>query len=86
MAYGMQPQTDPTNVMGRRIVAYLIDVVLLGAIGVAIALATKHQAYTGAPANACQTLRDNGFSGQCVQLGSRVWIWKGSEQATNYAL
>jgi len=72
--------------MGRRIVAYIIDGLLLGAIGVAVALATKSQAYTGAPAGACQTLRDNGLSGQCIQLGSRVWIWKGSAQLANYGL
>ena len=86
MAYGMQPQHDPTDVIGRRIVAYLIDGVLLFAVTVAIALATKHQAFTGAPSGACQTLRDNGFSGSCIQLGSRVYIWKGGGQLAYWGL
>jgi uncharacterized RDD family membrane protein YckC len=79
MAYGMPPQSDPTNVMGRRVVAYLIDSVLLAGIVVAILAATKDQVFTGAPAHACRELRASGISPRsCLQIGSRVYLWKGS--------
>ena len=37
-------------------------------------------------ANACRTLRDTGFSGQCVQFGSRVYTWKGGGLAAGYVI
>ncbi len=87
MAYGMQPQSDPTAVMGRRVVAYIIDVVLSSVILVAALALTKNHAYTGAPADACRTLRDaGGFSGQCVQFGSRVYTWRSGALLVGYGL
>jgi uncharacterized RDD family membrane protein YckC len=65
--------------MGRRVVAYLIDLVLVGAIFVALLAATKDRTIVDIPSefsDACRTIRDaDGFSGQCLQLGSRAWIW-----------
>ncbi|MDQ1477543.1 MAG: hypothetical protein QOE62_2772 [Actinomycetota bacterium] len=86
MAYGMPLQGDPTDVMGRRIVAYLIDFLLLAAIGIAIFAVTKDQVYTGAPAHACESLRARGVSGSCVQIGSRVYVWKGSGLGLGYGI
>ena len=55
MAYGMQPQSDPTEVMGRRIVAYIIDTLLISGILIAALALTKNRVYTGAPSDACRT-------------------------------
>ncbi|MDQ1384177.1 MAG: hypothetical protein QOG65_1556 [Actinomycetota bacterium] len=86
MAYGMPLQGDPTNVMGRRIVAYVIDFLLLAGIGIAVFAVTKDQVYTSAPAHACESLRAGGLSGSCVQIGSRVYVWKGSGIALGYGI
>jgi uncharacterized RDD family membrane protein YckC len=86
MAYGMQPPRDPTEVMGRRIVAYIIDFFLFAGVLIAIMAATKDHAYTGAPSGACQTLRDGGFNGLCLQFGHRVYTWKGGQAAIGYLL
>jgi uncharacterized RDD family membrane protein YckC len=86
MAYGMQPQGDPTAVMGRRIVAYIIDSLLFTGIFVAAMALTRNHVYTRAPSGACQTLRDTGFSGQCVQFGSRVYTWKSGGAAAGYGI
>jgi uncharacterized RDD family membrane protein YckC len=79
MAY--LPQRDPTNVIGRRIFAFVIDGVLVSAAGVAIFAATKSHSYTGAPTDACRQLRDNGISDPCLQFGSRVYTWTGGKFA-----
>ena len=72
MAYSMPSHGDPTNVMGRRIAAFIIDALISSAVFVAVLALTKDHSYVHAPGNACQTLRDAGFSGQCLQFGSRV--------------
>ena len=84
MAYGMQPPGDPTAVMGRRIVAYIVDSLLISGIFIAVMALTKNNAYTRAPSGACQILRDRGFSGQCLQFGSRVYTWKSGGAAAGY--
>jgi len=86
MAYGMAPQADPTNVMGRRIVAFLIDGVLATVVLIAVLALTKSHAYVHAPSNACQSLRDDGFSGMCLQFGSRVYTWKNGGAAAGYLI
>ncbi len=78
MAYGMQPQSDPTAVMGRRIAAYVLDGLLTLGVLVAVLALTKHQFFQNAPHHACQTLRDSrGFNGQCMQFGSHLYAWNG---------
>jgi uncharacterized RDD family membrane protein YckC len=77
MAYA--PPRDPTNVVGRRVVAYVLDVILLSAIVVAILAATKSNSFTGAPDDACKIVEAApDYSGSCVQLGSRVYTWDDS--------
>src|SRR5262249_34915646 len=76
MAYSMPSHGDPTNVMGRRIAAFVIDVLIYTAVGIAVLALTKDHSYVHAPDHACRTLRDAGFSGQCAQFGSRVYTWK----------
>jgi len=87
MAYGMPVQTDPTNVMGKRIVAYLIDALLTTGVLVAVLALSKNNAYTGAPSGACQTLRNTtDFRGMCVQFGSRVYTWQGGRAGVAYLI
>jgi uncharacterized RDD family membrane protein YckC len=71
--------------MGRRIVAYLVDGVLIFGFFIAVMAVTKDHAYTGAPAGACQTLRDRGVGGLCMQFGNRVYTWKGGAAVAGYA-
>jgi uncharacterized RDD family membrane protein YckC len=79
MAMAYAPPRDPTNVVGRRIAAYvLIDLPLTVVVTVAVLAATKSQSLTGAPSDACTTLRNTTtFNGQCVQFGSHVYTWTG---------
>ncbi len=79
MAY--LPPRDPTEVIGRRISAYIIDLLLILGVGVAIFAALKSNSYTGAPNDACQQLRDAGYSDPCVQFGSHVYTWTGGRFA-----
>jgi uncharacterized RDD family membrane protein YckC len=87
MAYGMPSQGDPTNVMGKRIVAYLVDTILISGIFIAVMALTKNHAYTGAPTDACNAIKaDSSFSGQCVQIGSRVYTWKAAGLLAGYGI
>ena len=72
----MAPPRDPTNVMGRRVAAFIIDWLIVAAIAVVVLAATKDHTFTGAPSGACQQLRDAGISRSCLQLGSTVYTWK----------
>ena len=80
MAY--LPQRDPTDVIGRRIVAFIIDTILLDAIAVAVLAGSKSSSYTHAPDNACTILRaQSSKSISCVQLGSHIYTWEDSRIA-----
>jgi uncharacterized RDD family membrane protein YckC len=84
MAY--LPPRDPTEVIGRRISAFVIDTLLVTGVSVAIFAALKSNAYTHAPSDACQQLRDTGVSDTCIQLGSRAYTWTGGRLALAIAL
>ncbi len=84
MAY--LPPRDPTEVIGRRIAAFVIDTLLVSGVSVALFAALKSTSYTGAPSDGCQQLRDLGSSDSCVQLGSRVFTWTGGRVALAIAL
>jgi uncharacterized RDD family membrane protein YckC len=86
MAYPVQMQRDPTAVMGRRVVAYIIDVLIVLSIVVIVLAVTKDQSFTGAPDNACELLRTGDFDGQCIQIGTRVYTWEGGAAAISYGL
>ena len=81
LAMAYLPQRDPTEVIGRRISAFLIDTLLVSGVSVAIFAALKTHSYTNAPTGACQQLRDNGYSSPCVQLGAHVYTWGGGRFA-----
>ncbi len=85
MAY--LPQRDPTEVIGRRISAFVIDTLLVTAVSIALFAALRSNSYTRAPSAACQKLRDLGISDDpCVQLGSHAYTWTGGRFALAIAL
>src|SRR6516225_3589878 len=73
--YGAPVMTDPTNVMGRRIAAYFIDVVLptvaAFAVGFGIWFGDAHE-ITGVPNNYCNDVVHTGYA--CVQSGSSAFL------------
>jgi uncharacterized RDD family membrane protein YckC len=87
LAMAYLPQRDPTEVIGRRISAFVIDTLLVTAVSVALFAALKNNSYTHAEPGACQKLRDLGISDDpCVQLGSHVYTWTGGRFALAIAL
>jgi uncharacterized RDD family membrane protein YckC len=83
MTYGYGAPRDPTDVVGRRIFAYVIDI-LLTLIGFVTVLSLAHYEHrTGAPGDACAILRAQSapisgaaFHATCISIGSHVWLWK----------
>src|SRR5262245_48040491 len=84
MAYYAPPR-DPTEVMGRRIFAFLIDAVIVGAVFVALFSVSGHR-YTDSPPSACEVLRSRESVSFCVQSGSTVYELKSGEAATVYGV
>jgi hypothetical protein len=83
MAYVYGAPRDPTAVVGRRIVAYVIDgLLVLIALLVVLAL-VKHDTFTDAPADACSILRarhvGDSYNVMCVRIASRAWLWERSD-------
>ena len=86
MAYGYAPPRDPTEVLGRRIAAFLIDGAFLAVISAILLATAKHSTYTGAPAGACDGFNPTGTSSICIQSGSHLYLWSrsGLHRATLY--
>ncbi|HTL86336.1 MAG TPA: RDD family protein [Acidimicrobiia bacterium] len=83
MAYVYGAPRDPTAVVGRRIVAYVIDgLLVLIAVLVVLSL-VKHDTFTDAPADACSILRarhvGDSYHVMCVRIASRAWLWERSD-------
>jgi len=82
MTYGYGASRDPTDVVGRRIFAYVIDI-LLTLIGFVTVLSlVDYQHRTGAPGDACAILRAQGapisgaaYHATCIRIGSHAWLW-----------
>lgn len=83
MAHRFPSGNDPTRVLGRRFTAYVIDVAIIGIVGVILLSMAKHKVYSGAPANGCS---DSLFQAElrarfgndptaCSQFGSNVYVW-----------
>jgi uncharacterized RDD family membrane protein YckC len=74
---------DPTNVLGRRFVAYFIDLALVGALSIVAFIATASESYSGVDIDdACTVLRSVSDSNDpCFQFGSQVYTWTGSQFA-----
>jgi uncharacterized RDD family membrane protein YckC len=69
-------QRDPTAVVGRRIAAFLVDVLVVAAAVLAALAVAEHRSYTGMPDDSCDVLQDFGGSDTCIQFGSRVYTWE----------
>lgn len=81
MAYVSGAQRDPTAVVGRRIVAYVVDG-LLGLLALVVVLSlVKHDTFRNAPADACSILRARAADSSvlCVRVAGRAWLWKRSD-------
>jgi uncharacterized RDD family membrane protein YckC len=66
---------DPTDVVGRRAAAFLIDVVLLTVLGLVVFAALRYRSYSGVPASACTVLRKGANGSMCLQVGGHVFLW-----------
>jgi uncharacterized RDD family membrane protein YckC len=64
---------DPTAVLGRRIAAYLVDVALVTAIGVALVV-TAYTRFYGAPANTCPGFIATAGGYWCLQVGGHLYV------------
>jgi uncharacterized RDD family membrane protein YckC len=74
------PSKDPTDVVGRRIFAFILDVILITAIIVIVA-ALVAKRYTNAPSGSCVTLREQSTGVTCVQIGSHVYSVSGARMS-----
>src|SRR5262245_38841977 len=76
---------DPTAVMGRRIVAWLIDyalfLLLMAFVGPSplSPLAEYHTVPSSFSGDACQVLRDAGDAVSCTRIGDRVYFTSGGD-------
>lgn len=74
---------DPTAVMGRRVVAHLIDLILISALGAVLFFATADK-ITGVPEGYCT---ESQYSPQrtrsCVQIGDTAYQLGGGRNASN---
>src|SRR5690348_5093906 len=67
------PAGDPTEVMGRRFAALVMDAVVLGAVAFILLAATKHRVLYDAPPNACSSSVVRCWS-VCHQVGGHVYL------------
>jgi uncharacterized RDD family membrane protein YckC len=74
MAHRFTPGGDPTRVLGRRFVAYAIDVMLLVAVAVILLSIAPHTRYFDAPSYACRRLPNPG-NVTCFRIGSHAYVW-----------
>ena len=78
MATAYTPPGDPTDIVGRRFAAFLIDAVLLGSIGFFVFAVLRSRSYSKVPADACKVLKRAGGNPLCLKLGSHVFLWHSS--------
>jgi uncharacterized RDD family membrane protein YckC len=75
MASATTPPDDPTDVVGRRAAAFLIDAALVGLLGLVVFAFLRYRVFTGVPANACSVLRKAAANPICLKIGSRAILW-----------
>src|SRR3954470_5718461 len=75
MAASTTPPEDPTDVVGRRGAAFLIDVVLVGLVGLVVFAALRYRSYSDVHVDACSRLRETAGDPICLKVGSRVFLW-----------
>ena len=90
MTYAPPPYTqpgygsDPTNVMGRRIVAHIIDLIVIAAFAAILFLASARTIHD-VPANYCADAA-NGHPKGCLQLGHTAYVLDGGRTGTSVLL
>ncbi len=75
MASEITPPGDPTEVLGRRAFALLIDAALLAVIGFVVFAWMRDKAFTDVRVDACLQLKNAGNDSLCLKFGSRVFLW-----------
>jgi uncharacterized RDD family membrane protein YckC len=75
MAPAAAPLSDPTDVVGRRAAAFVIDAVLLAVVGFALFAALRYRSYSNVQVDACTILRKGAGKPLCLKLGSHVFLW-----------
>jgi uncharacterized RDD family membrane protein YckC len=85
MAHAFVTPRDPTRVLGRRAVAYVIDGVLFGVVGWILFSMVKHASYFGAPSDACSNVTA-GTTSLCFQVGGHLYVWDRNALYRNEAI
>ena len=83
------PQSDPTAVMGRRIVAFLIDYAIAIALGLVLFFVIAESADLGsssAASSICEVVRDDSSSNFCLNVGSTVYVTESSDSLTIFGI
>src|SRR3954468_9473877 len=75
MTSATTPPDDPTDVVGRRVAAFLIDAVLVGLIGLVVFAGLRYRSYSDVHFDACTVIRRTTDNPICVKFGDRVFLW-----------
>ncbi len=77
-AYGATTAADPTAVMGRRIAAFLLDLVVVFAALLITIVITGPTRYTDAGSDFCDSI-ETGTSNVCVETNGDAYVWTQGE-------
>lgn len=69
---------DPTNVMGRRVVAYIVDAVL-GAVLVGVVFFSSATLVETVPEGFCDLVNESQDVSSCIQLGDDAYVLEGND-------
>jgi uncharacterized RDD family membrane protein YckC len=69
------PPGDPTEVLGRRAIALLIDAALLFVIGITLFALLRYRAYTDVNVDICSRLSKSDGQPICLKIGTRAFLW-----------
>jgi uncharacterized RDD family membrane protein YckC len=75
MSQPYAPPRDPTAVLGRRFVAFAIDLFFLLVVGLILLATAKHNSFYDAPSDACSQIARSDSS-VCWQITDRLYIWE----------
>ncbi|MCZ7535718.1 MAG: RDD family protein [Acidimicrobiia bacterium] len=78
MAY--QTPQDPTAVMGKRVVAFLIDLVI-GAVLIGAVFLSSAESKSGFPDDYCDVVNEFEDVSSCMQIGDTVYVLTGDDNA-----
>jgi len=78
MAY--QAPTDPTAVMGKRVVAFIVDLAI-GMLIFGAVFMSRAESAGGYPDSYCDVVNESADVSSCVQMGDTVYVLTGSDNA-----